>query len=71
MPPMTATPITPNNSARKRKHPFARDAYRLRNLIERTFSRLKDSRRIASRHNNLVQNFRAAVIMASIIAYWL
>lgn len=66
-----ATPVIPNNPTRKRKHPFDRHAYRLRNLIERTFSRLKDWRRIATRYDKLATNFQAAVILASIIAYWL
>ena len=66
-----ATPVIPNNPTRKRKHPFDRDAYRLRNIIERTFCRLKDWRRIATRYDKLARNFRAAVIIASLVAYWL
>lgn len=38
------------------KHPFDRVAYRLRNVIDRTFSRLKDWRRIATRYDNLARN---------------
>jgi putative transposase len=34
--------VIPNHPTRKRRHPFDRTAYRLRNLIERTFARLKD-----------------------------
>jgi len=66
-----ATPVIPNNPTRKRKHPFDRRAYRLRNVIERTFSRLKDWRRIATRYDKLARNFHAAVILASIVTYWL
>jgi putative transposase len=63
--------VSPKNPTRKRKDPCDRHAYRLRNTIERTFSRLKDWRRIATRYDKLAQNFRAAVAIASIIAYGL
>ena len=39
----------PYNPTRKRMHPFDARTYRQRNVIERTFSRLKDFRRIATR----------------------
>jgi putative transposase len=65
------SPVIPNNPTRKRKHPFDKTAYRQRNVIERTFSRLKDFRRIATRYDKLAINFFAAVIMASIVSYWL
>jgi transposase len=65
------TPVIPNNPTRKRKHPFDRQAYRLRNVIERTFCRLKDFRRIATRYDRLARNFRAAVIVAATVIYWL
>jgi len=65
------TPVIPNNPTRKRRHPFDRTAYRLRNAVERTFCRLKDWRRIATRYDKLARNFAAAVILASIVSYWL
>ena len=64
-------PVIPNNPTRKRKHPFDRCAYRQRNVIERTFSRLKDWRRLATRYDKLARNFRAAFILASIVTHWL
>jgi transposase len=63
-----STPVIPNNQTRKRKHPFDRAAYRLRNVIERTFCRLNDWRRIATRYDKLARNFLAAVAIASISA---
>lgn len=66
-----AQPVIPNNPARKRKHPFNSDAYRLRNVIERTFSRIKDWRRIATRYDKLARNFAAATAIAAIVIYWL
>jgi transposase len=65
------TPVIPNNPTRKRKHPFDRAAYRLRNVVERTFCRLKDWRRVATRYDKLARNFLAAVTIASIVTYWL
>ena len=58
------TPVIPNNPTRKRKHPFDRAAYRLRNVVERTFCRLKDWRRVATRYDKLARNFLAAVTIA-------
>lgn len=40
------TPVIPNAPYRKRLHPFDRDAYKRRNLVERAFCRLKDFRRV-------------------------
>ena len=65
------TPVIPNNPTRKRYHPFDRDAYRRRNVIERTFGRLKDWRRIATRYDKLARTFMAAVQIAAIVIYWL
>jgi len=62
-------PVIPNNPTRKNLHPFDRNAYRQRNLIERMFSRLKDFRRIATRYDKLAQNFAAAVALAAIVTW--
>ena len=64
-------PVIPNNPSRKRTHPFDARTYRRRNVIERTFSRLKDFRRIATRYDKLASSFLAAVAIASIVSYWL
>jgi putative transposase len=63
-------PGHPNNPTRTRKHPFDRTAYRLRNIIERTSSRLNNWRRVETRYDKLARNFRA-VLIASIASYWL
>lgn len=65
------TPVIPNNPTRKRTHPFDRNAYRMRNVIERTFCRLKDWRRIATRYDQHATNYLAAVAIAATISYWL
>jgi len=42
-------PVIPNKINRKQPFPFDAERYRLRNVIERTFCRLKDFRAIATR----------------------
>jgi putative transposase len=64
-------PVIPNNPTRKHLHPFDRQAYRLRNLIERMFCRLKDWRRIATRYDKLAGNYAAAVSLAALVIWWL
>ena len=65
------SPVIPNNPTRKRAHPFDRQAYRLRNAIERVFCRLKDWRRIATRYDKLARNFLSALCFVAMLAYWL
>jgi len=64
-------PVIPNNPTRKHLHPFDPQAYKLRNLIECMFCRLKDWRRVATRYDKLASNFAAAVILAAIVIWWL
>jgi transposase len=64
-------PVIPNNPTRKRRQPFDPIAYRLRNLIERAFCRLKDWRRIATRYDKLARNYAAAVAIAILITWWI
>lgn len=63
-------PVIPNNPTRKRRHPFDPDGYKLRNLIERAFCRLKDWRRIATRYDKLAGNYAAAVTIAIAVTWW-
>jgi len=63
-------PVIPNNPTRKRRHPFDPALYRLRNLIERAFCRLKDWRRIATRYDKLATNYAAAVAIAIFVTWW-
>ena len=66
-----AKPVIPNKSNRVMIHRFDKRAYKGRNVIERTFCRLKDFRRIATRYDKLARNFLAAVQIAALVAYWL
>ena len=64
-------PVIPNKSNRVVRHRFDRRAYKGRNVIERSFCRLKDFRRIATRYDKLGRNFFAAVQLAALVAYWI
>jgi transposase len=64
------TPVIKQNPTRKRDHPFDKDAYKGRNIIERAFSHLKDWRRVATRYDKLARNFRSTVILAAILLWW-
>lgn len=63
--------MIPNNPTRKRLHPFDPQTYRLRNLVERAFCRLKDWRRIATRYDKLKANDAAAVAIACLVTWWI
>lgn len=43
-------PVIPTKINRVNRHPFDATAYRLRNVVERAFCRLKDFRAIATRY---------------------
>jgi transposase len=61
----------PPKANRKWKNCFSPFLYRNRNAIERTFCRLKDFRRIATRYDRNAVNFLAAVCLAATVCYWL
>jgi transposase len=62
--------VIPSTRSRKIPIPYDARAYIARNLIERTFGRLKDWRRIATRYDKLSINFASAVAIAAIILWW-
>ncbi len=63
-------PVIPNNPTRIHFHPFDPEAYKQCNMIERTFCRLKDFRRIATRYDKLAANYLSAVALAIIAIWW-
>ena len=65
------TAVIPNKITRVNRHPFDRLAYKARNVIERTFCRLKDFRRIATRYDRLARNFLAGLCLVVAICYWI
>lgn len=62
--------VIPSTTTRRAPIPYDRDAYRLRNLVERLWCRLKDWRRIATRYDKLARNFLATALIAATIIYW-
>lgn len=66
---MDAKAVIPNNPSRTAKHPFDRQPYRKRHLIERRFSQLKQFRRVATRFEKTARNRLAAVTLAATIPW--
>ncbi len=62
--------VIPSTTSRRAPISYDRNAYKARNLIERLWCRLKDWRRIATRHDKLARNFLAAALIAATIIYW-
>jgi putative transposase len=60
-----------NRSNRKQPYPFDPVSYRRRNIVERTFCRLKDFRRLATRYDRLDATFLATICLAAAVAYFL
>lgn len=58
-----AVPVIPVRITAKRQQRYDRRLYRLRNIVERFFCRLKDMRRVATRFDKLAQNFLAAIYL--------
>lgn len=60
----------PPRSNRKVQLPYDKKLYRERNRIERSFGRLKDFRRIATRFDRNVKSFMAALCLAAVVIWW-
>jgi len=58
-------PNIPNRSNRKDKRGFFPSLYKLRNAVERFFSKLKHFRRIATRYEKRAENYLAMCQLAS------
>ena len=62
--------VIPSTRSRKRPIPHDTDRYKLRNVIERSFCRIKDFRGIATRYDKTARNFLAAVCLVAAILWW-
>jgi len=62
--------VIPSTASRNVPIPYNVERYRLRNVIERTFCRIKDFRGIATRYDKTARNFLAAICLVSAITYW-
>ena len=50
---------------------FDPEAYRGRNVVERAFGRLKQWRAVATRYDKHARNYRAGIVLAAIVMFWL
>jgi transposase len=58
--------VIPSIATRKIQHAVDKALYALRSRIERFFNRAKNSRRVATRYDKLIESFAAFVLLASI-----
>ncbi|BAI72522.1 transposase [Azospirillum sp. B510] len=66
-----AKPVIPGRKSRKRKIRFDKMRYKSRWMVEAVFGRLKDFRRVATRHDKLARNHMSSPMIATIGAHWL
>ena len=66
---MNAEAVIPCNPTRKRLIHYDWEAYKLRNLVERCFNKLKHFRRIATRYDRRARNFLSFVQIAAAIIW--
>jgi transposase len=59
-------PVIPTKSNRKIQRAISKAAYAMRNRIERFFNKIKHSRRIATRYDQLSNSFLGFVMLANI-----
>ena len=66
-----AVAVIPPRPERRPPFPQACDwrLYKERNLVERMFAKLKQFRRVATRYDKLIQNFRGFVLIAAIMLW--
>lgn len=65
-----ALPVIPMRKSRKMRVDVDRSLYRLRNLVERCFNKLKNARRVATRYDKTAESFLGFVDITS-IRLWL
>jgi transposase len=63
-------PVIPTRTDQPRQHDFDREAYRLRNKIERLINRLAQARRIATRYEKRADNY-LAMMHIDMILLWM
>lgn len=63
--------VIPSKSNRRKPKPHDVTAYKMRNIIERAFNRLKDWRGVATRYDKKAANFLAGLCLASAVTYWI
>jgi len=64
-------PVIPMRKSRKLRIAVDRTLYRLRNLVERCFNKLKNARRVATRYDRCAHTFFSAICIAAAVIFWL
>jgi transposase len=59
----------PRKSNEKHRGKFDKEAYKLRNRVERLFNKLKQFRRIATRYEKRAINYKAMLTLAAILLW--
>ena len=59
-------PVIPMRKSRKRRIGVDRSLYRLRNLVERCFNKLKNARRVATRYDKTAESYLGFIDITSI-----
>lgn len=59
-------PVIPMRKSRKKRIGVDRSLYRLRNLVERCFNKLKNARRVATRYDKTAESFLGFIDITSI-----
>src|SRR5918912_4063858 len=62
-------PVIPTRKDQPRQRNFDREAYHLRNKVERLINRLKQARRVATRYEKRGNNYLAMVHIGMILLY--
>jgi len=65
------TPCIPPRSNRKVQIDYDKLLYKQRHKIENVFGRIKDWRRVATRHDRCAHTFMSAISIAATMCYWL
>lgn len=63
-------PVIPMRKSRNKRIGADRSLYRLRNLVERCFNKLKNARRVATRYDKTMESFLSFIDITS-IRLWL
>ncbi len=66
---MDAEAVIPGNPTRKVLIAYDVEAYKVRNLIERCFNKLKHFRRIATRYDRRAANFLSFILIAAALQW--
>jgi putative transposase len=64
--PVQHPPVIPSKANRRAPLPYDKALYKERNLVERFFNKLKQFRRVATRYDKLLANYRGFVLIAAI-----